>query len=236
MNNNKVHILSTRQVGPLLVKAAADKNIILEEIPFIKTEIDISERTEKIIISLLKETTTVVFTSMNAVEALRKYINMRPEWKIYCIGYATKDVVEEIFGSNRIAGTSENAGKLAEKIISDSPVGRIYFFCGNQRRDELPGRLKKDNFVIEELQVYKTIETPVHLSRSYEGILFFSPSAVKSFFSKNSLLAETVVFSIGNTTAKTVKLFTSNPVIKPENPGKENLVTLAITYFSKSKS
>ena len=41
---------------------------------------------------------------------------------------------------------------------------------------------------VDEVIVYKTIETPKVLTKQYDGILFFSPSAVKSFFSKNSIV------------------------------------------------
>ena len=83
--------------------------------------------------------------------------------------------------------------------------------------------------------VYKTEETPQVLSKQYDGILFFSPSAVQSFFSKNYITDKTQVFAIGATTANVVKSFIQQPVIISNKPGKENLVNLAIKHFSKSK-
>ncbi|MEO8416473.1 MAG: uroporphyrinogen-III synthase, partial [Ginsengibacter sp.] len=82
---------------------------------------------------------------------------------------------------------------------------------------------------------YKTIETPHIIKQHYDGILFYSPSAVKSFFLKNTLQNNTELFAIGSTTAKALKHFTQLPVIIAEMPGKENLVKLAIHHFSKSK-
>ena len=57
----------------------------------------------------------------------------------------------------------------------------------------------------------------------------------KVFFQKIPLLSTTQVFAIGATTANAAKSFTQQPVIISDKPGKENLVTLAIKHFSKSK-
>ena len=144
-------------------------------------------------------------------------------------------MVKKIFGEHNIYATAGSAGQLAEKIIENSFIKNVVFFCGDQRRNELPDRLKSQGIEVEELIVYKTIETPAILSKQYDGILFFSPSAVQSFLSKNSIAPQTQVFAIGTTTANAVKPFTRQPVIISPNPAKENLVHLAIMHFSKSK-
>jgi uroporphyrinogen-III synthase len=82
--------------------------------------------------------------------------------------------------------------------------------------------------------VYKTIETPELLTKSYDAILFFSPSAVQSFFSKNRISDSTQIFAIGSTTADAAESFSRKPIIVAEKPGKENLVDLAIRHYSKS--
>ena len=69
----------------------------------------------------------------------------------------------------------------------------------------------------------------------YDGILFFSPSAVNSFLLKNKISPKTQLFAIGSTTANALQPFTNQPVIIAETPGKENLLHLAINHFSKSK-
>ena len=43
-----------------------------------------------------------------------------------------------------ILGTADNAEQLAEKIIKDSIYKKFIFFCGDQRRDELPEKLKNN--------------------------------------------------------------------------------------------
>lgn len=235
MQKNKVIILSTRPVGKALIQEAAMNDIIIDEISFINTEeilgTSISEKIER----LSHENINVVFTSMNAVEAVRKFIPSQSSWKIFCIGNTTKKLVKNIFGEESIAATGDNALHLAENIITNSAIKKVYFFCGDQRRDELPRKLQDNNVDIEELVVYKTKETPQVISKKYDGILFFSPSAVQSFFLKNSIQPGMQVFAIGSTTANAVKLFTQQHVITANVPGKRNLVFQAVNHFSKTQ-
>ena len=234
MQKNKVHILSTRPVGEALVREAEQNDIIIHEVSFINTvEIKNAEIEQKID-ELSHQKITVVFTSMNAVDAVAKFITEKTSWKIFCIGNTTKKKAKKIFGEENISATADSAERLAEKIIGSS-IKNIVFFCGDQRRNELPDKLKNNGIEVEELIVYKTEETPQVLSKQYDGILFFSPSAVQSFFSKNSITDKTQVFAIGATTANAAKSFIRHPVIISHKPGKENLVTLAIEHFCKKQ-
>jgi len=235
MQKNKIYILSTRPVGVELITEAAEKDIIIDEISFISTEEIIDASTKKKIQELSRQNITAVFTSMNAAEAVGNLIPNETAWKIFCIGNTTKKIVKKIFGEKNIAGTADSADQLAEKIVDDGLIKNIVFFCGDQRRDELPEKLENNGVKVEEIVVYKTIETPHLLSKHYDGILFFSPSAVQSFFTKNSINDKTRLFAIGDTTGRAAQPFTQKPVIIAEMPGKENLVNLAIKHFSTSK-
>ncbi len=235
MQKNSIHILSTRPVGKALIDEAALHDIFIDEISFIDTEELINPDTEKKIKQLSGENINAVFTSMNAVEAVRGLISSNSLWKIFCIGNTTKQLAEDIFGKEKIAGTAHNASHLAENISDNPQVKKVHFFCGDQRRDELPEILKENNIQIEEIVVYKTIETPQVISKKYDGILFFSPSAVQSFFLKNSITGNTKLFAIGSTTANALKPFTQQHVIIADLPGKKNLVFQAINFFSKTQ-
>ena len=234
MMKNKIQILSTGPVTEELIKEAAENDIIIDEISFITTE-DIDDiAIEKKIRELSNQKITVVFTSTNAVNAVARFISKQPGWKIFCIGSTTKTLVKKFFGEGAVAEFAENAESLSKLILQNSSIQNIAFFCGDKRRDELPGNLNKGGIVVDEIVVYKTIETPTVLTKQYDGILFFSPSAVQSFFSKNSINKNAKIFVIGSTTANAVKLFSQQPVIIAETPGKKNLVNLAINHFSKS--
>jgi uroporphyrinogen-III synthase len=235
MTNSKVKILSTRPIGDAMKREAHDHNIMIDEISFISTEELTETRIRRRIYELSKQEIAVVFTSMNAVKAVSNYISGKTLWHIYCIGYTTRKQVENTFSKENISGTAENAGRLAKKIIEAAHIKDIIFFSGDLRRDELPIKLKYAGIAVEELIVYKTILTPQTLTKQYDGILFFSPSAVESFFSKNRITNQTKIFAIGATTAEAAMTHTKNPIIISEFPAKKNLVLLMIKHFADQK-
>ena len=153
MQKNKIHILSTRPLGEALVKKAALQNIIVDEIEFIKTE-EISDKgiTQKTQ-SLLKENITAVFTSMNAVEVVGKLLTTKSSWKIFSIGNTTKNLLIKYFGKESIYASADNANLLAEKIAERKDIKEVTFFCGDQRRDELPEKLKSNGIKVHEVIV-----------------------------------------------------------------------------------
>ncbi len=74
MLKNKIQILSTGPIAEELIKEAAENDIIIDEISFIKTE-DIDDiTTEREIRELSNQKITVAFTSVNAVNAVAKFI------------------------------------------------------------------------------------------------------------------------------------------------------------------
>ena len=233
MQQNSISILCTRPLTAALIEEAADAGLVIDEIPFIETESILSVEVQQEIELLSTEIATVVFTSMNAVEAVTSFLDgHQPEWTIYSIGTATARLIKEYFGEERIAGTANDASALGELIAEDRFTDEVVFFCGDQRRDELPGILRQHDIEVNEIVVYQTIEVPHKISKEYFGVLFFSPSAVRSFFKLNKLDEKTIVFAIGNTTAKEVTKFSTNKIIISDEPGKENLVQKMIEYFA----
>jgi uroporphyrinogen-III synthase len=235
MNDKEILILSTRPLDGALIEKAAFQNIIIDTISFIDVKKMITAEVAKRIEALSHERATVVFTSMNAVEIVVETVPVNPlmpDWKIYCIGGATFTLVKKYWPYDKIAFTAKDATELAKQIVADK-AEKVAFFCGNKRREELPGLLNEQNIPVEELVVYETIETAQNIDRTYSGILFFSPSAVNSFFSRNRAAKHTIFFAIGNTTAKAIKQFSTNSIIVSDFPAKDQLVDKAIKYFSE---
>lgn len=226
-----ITILSTRNVNKELTNKAALQDIYIEVIPFIKTLSDTSDKTVKHIRDLAEKPLNVIFTSSNAVEAVKTQLSSKPPWKIFCTGGATKEILLRFFDEAAIVASAKNATLLAEKILQHSYVKELVFFCGNQRLNDLPENLKASNVQVEEAVVYQTIETPVMISKSYQGILFFSPSAANSFFSENTISVSTVLFSIGKTTTATLESYCSNQIITSQWPGEASMFDLVIDYF-----
>ncbi len=231
MQETNIHILCTRPLSEALVETVRQEGINMDILPFIETEPIQSIEIQQEIEQALAKTATVIFTSMNAVEAVAYYLDEQPDWRIYCIGNTTRERVKEHFGEAAIAGTASTAATLAEAIVEDEPAEEIIFFCGDQRRAELPEILESNGFELTELVVYHTIAVPHKITRAYNGILFFSPSAADSFFSTNKVNGQTILFAIGATTAKAIKKYTNNKIIIGDEPAKEHLVELVLDFF-----
>jgi uroporphyrinogen-III synthase len=230
---NRIQILSTRPLEGKILQQATQAGVDIEELSFIETTPVQSKLLQKKINDTFQQPSTVIFTSMNAVEAIALRVKEKiPSWKIYCIGTATRQLVGKYFGNDAIAGTANDAASLAALIVADQPKGKIIFFCGDQRRDELPGMLQQHAIDLWEIIVYETIATRHRIEKQYNGILFFSPSAVESFFCNNKLANKTILFAIGATTAKEIKKYSDNQIVISDEPGKENLVSRMIQHFA----
>ena len=235
MEPNRINILCTRPLGSFLINEVKEQGIQIDELPFIRTEPIQSIEVQQEIEQAFLLTVPVVFTSMNAVEAVAYYQeDNQPEWDIYCIGNTTAKLVSKYFGEHRIAGTANDAESLAELIVEVGVEDEVIFFCGDQRRDKLPKMLREHDIEVDEITVYQTIALPHQIEKVYNGILFFSPSAVESFFKKNKLPQSTILFAIGNTTAAEIRKHTRNKILISDEPGKENLVRKMIDYFAPS--
>jgi uroporphyrinogen-III synthase len=219
-----------------LVEEARRNNLEIDIMSFIETTPVRDIVLEKEIENALHQTAVVVFTSMNAVDAVASRLKeQKPDWKIFCIGYTTRQLAENYFGKQSIAGIANSASELAEVIADEGNTSDVIFFCGDQRRDELPDGLRSHDIRVKEIIVYQTTNQPHLVDKGYQGILFFSPSAVESFFTNNKVSDKTVFFAIGMTTASAIKKYSANQVIISDEPGKENLVHIAIDFFSKQK-
>jgi len=235
MQKNRLNILSTRPLNKEIVEEAAQLNISFDCISFIETHSIKNSALEERIQKLSGKKVTAVFTSMNAVETVKQYLLRKPDWNIFSIGQKTKELIADFFGQDHIVATANEASGLADVII-EKKIKEVVFFCGDQRRDELPGKLKAENIAVEEVVVYSTIATVEKLSKQYDGILFFSPSAVESFFSSNVVDESIPIFAIGNTTAEAIRKKVKNKIIIGGTPGKEALVKKMLIYFSTQKT
>lgn len=231
MQKTKRHILSTRPLPQALVEEAAAQNIVIDEMSFIETKSIIDAVVGERIAELFQKPITAVFTSMNAVTAVSELFQKPIPWNVYSIGNTTANLITKLF-QLPIVGTANDAEMLADVIIKDN-IKEVYFFCGTIRRDVLPQKLRAANISVEEVFVYKTTETPQVVNSFYDAILFYSPSAVESFFSANKIEATTLLFAIGNTTAEKIKQHSGNTLIVSARTGKEDLIKETIAYFNK---
>jgi uroporphyrinogen-III synthase len=230
-------VLSTKKLEPSLIQKARQKGIeIIEQEAISVNPILSKEKQDEVKFWVLNQDIHyVIFTSANSVEAVKGYLKKEDNWftvnwKVFCIGGKTKEALSSFIHADNILATADYGKDLAEKIV-ETGVKEVVFFCGNKRRDELPAMLKDAGVNVHEVVVYETIETPVVATDDVHGILFFSPSAVQSFFSVNQLKKDVVCFAIGQTTADSITGFTDNKIIISESPSQEMMLASVQVYF-----
>lgn len=236
----KHKVLSTKKLEPSLIEKAGENDIEIIEQEFISVKpIIAKEKWNEIFLLIQSKIEVAVFTSSNAVCAIKKYLHnyinpFETNWKIFSLSGKTKENLDkhaEEFGT--IVGTADNSKALSEKIVKEK-IDEVIFFCGNKRRDELPAILKEAGIKVHEVIVYETVETPAIVTDDFDGVLFFSPSAVQSFFSVNQLKKGTVCFAIGKTTADSIATFTKNKIIISESPDQEMMLASVKFYFENN--
>lgn len=145
----------------------------------------------------------VVITSQNAVESiLTNCSSDELQFKnIYCVGRRTKKLIENKIG--KVKHSENSAKKLAEHLVEFIDGTEVTFFCSESRLDELPEILEENNIKVNEIEAYKTILDDVKIDEKIEGIMFFSPSTVKSYMRNND--PDKIAYCIGETTATEAK-------------------------------
>jgi uroporphyrinogen-III synthase len=212
-------ILSTKELPDSLLATAAEQGIYITIGKFIHIQ------PVSITTTLPPANSAVIFTSANAVNA------SDIAWQVYCLNGTTLEAVKERLPHAQVMATASSATALAQLIIQHN-VTSATFFCGNIRRNELPDLLQQHRIALQEIVTYETTEVPTVTTNNYDGIFFFSPSGVKSYFTVNTPPASAICFAIGSTTANTLKAYTTNRIIiSPDAPSAEKMVQMAISYF-----
>ena len=146
-----------------------------------------------------------VFTSANSVRSVFSvHKNDIANFDtIFCVGQKTKDLLEQL--GLQVTVVANNAIELADELANrfsknENSLKEISWFCGNLRNNDLPRIMAENGVLVTEYLVYETKFVPVKLDISFDAILFFSPSGVKSYLKLNKTNSKPVI-CIGATTA-----------------------------------
>lgn len=157
----------------------------------------------------------LIFTSQNAVKS---FLRQREKTEVtelkeprhcFCVGSRTKALLEK--NGYEVLKMATNATALGKYLAAAFKPARFVFLCGNRRRDELPDLLKTHGMVLEEVIVYENCPVIKKMPGEFDGVLFFSPTGVDSFFAANS--TNGIAFCIGPTTAKAAAKYTDKIAI-----------------------
>lgn len=173
---------------------------------------------------------SLIFTSVNGVKAFfensfdaNENFAEKNYNKIYAVGSQTKkELRKHNFGTFKLC---KNASELSQFIIENSVNETFVHFCGNLAIDVLDNNLPLQNISYKKVTVYKTEELNPKIEETYDAIVFFSPSGVRSFL-KNNALNQTKVFSIGNTTSKELKKNTQQKIFTSTKNNLSDLLSV----------
>src|SRR5690606_4034496 len=176
---SKICILSTKKLKSNQKNFLLNAGFSIVEADFIKISL--------LPFKLKNTPTLLLFTSQNAVESVLKHekVNNLKEIPAVCVGLKTKQLLEK--NGFRVLAMEEYAQRLASIIQKDYSKEHIAFFAGNLRREVLPKAMQEKNILFDEYLVYQNNETPVKIESKTDGLLFYSPSGVKSYLKKNTI-------------------------------------------------
>ncbi|WP_276133135.1 uroporphyrinogen-III synthase [Polluticoccus soli] len=230
---SSVSILSTKTLEPRLIEKAAVEGIQIDCQPFIKIVPALTESVQQQIDKLVQSHAYVALTSVNAVVILSDYLgDKRLDWTVFCISGQTLEAAKSRLNGVEILDCAETGEKLAAKIKTHSRVKELVFFGSNIRTPALAIGLAGSGISLREIFLYKTEQGPVKISKDYNGVLFFSPSAVNSFFSENGAGDKTTFFAIGTTTATALSGY-GDQVITSNEPSQESVINKLIEYYNR---
>lgn len=217
----KAAILSTRKLATNQRELLLNAGMSLVEQDFIAIE------PVKFEIGNLPQ--NIIFTSQNSLKIVMKtrVKQQLPTKNIFCVGDKTAALLNTYgLKATRIANYGSDLATIIAQEYKDS---EFLFFCGKMRRPDIPTTLEKHSIPLTQVEVYDTLLLPKKVERSFDGVLFFSPSAVESFCHHNSLENSTA-FCIGRTTAEEAKKHGASVEIA-NTPSIESVIARAASYY-----
>ena len=229
-------LLSTRPLDAASMAAMQQAGVSVDVAECIRTIAVQDASLTQQVQALAAQQRLVIFTSMNAVEAVAPMLQgLQPVWQIACIGQTTLQLVQQHFANSKVVATGSDALDLAKQIVALPAKDGAVFFCSNIRRHELPDYLQQHGVPLQELVVYHTHEVPLHMNKPYDAVLFFSPSAVRSFFAVNSVPHTTALFAIGSTTAQALQTAGYSNIVVANAAGKEAMIETFLNWYAASQ-
>jgi uroporphyrinogen-III synthase len=226
---SQISILSTKTLSAQQRQAFLDANFDLLEQDFIEIKNNFFQ--------LNKINMNLIFSSQNAVLSLME----QNGWEIlktknvFCVGIKTKELLEA--NGFTVDVYMDYASELAEIITLIYNKQSYTFLSGNLRKETLPEALKSEGIAFNEIEVYQTTLAPFKISEQekFDGILFFSPSAVESYLTDNKIKNE-ICFCVGTTTAKTLELNKVKNIVIAETPTIDEVIVDVIHYYNSEES
>jgi uroporphyrinogen-III synthase len=214
-----MRLLSTKILSQDFRERLLMNQFSLVEQPFIKVSYIENPKIDSLFDGL-------IFTSQNAVKAILsspETLKMMEEKNTYCVGKKSAGLLAE--NGLKVVKIAQNSSELAQFLVKNYKNESFSYFCGKLRTPHLEEILPAHGMHIQPIEVYETHLIDRIVKCHFDGILFFSPSGVRSYAKSNGF-ENTHSFCLGSSTAKEVALYTSNYTIAKEPNLSQLLLSL----------
>ena len=174
---------------------------------------------------LPKTIENAIITSQNTFKAIQNKTSIK---NAFVVGEKTAALLQK--NGIHVETHTHYAADLVAEIKNKYAQKHFVFPCSSKRRNTIPDGLSKNKISFTEVEAYQTNLNPKKFKQVFDGILFFSPSGVESYYQKNLTMPETVLFCIGTTTASAAKKYSSNLVIAGK-PTVESVIVSVVKHF-----
>ncbi|TQD40619.1 uroporphyrinogen-III synthase [Haloflavibacter putidus] len=211
-------ILSTKKLQPSQESLLLQAGVGLVSYSAIKIQ-------PKLAPNLPQNIENAIITSQNTFRAIRNKTTIE---NAFVVGEKTASLLKK--NNIKVETYTNYAADLVQEIKEKYAHKHFVFPCSSKRRETIPSGLNKNKITFTEVEAYKTSLNPKKFKQVFEGILFFSPSGVESFYQENSPKPETVLFCIGTTTASAAKKYSDNLIIAGK-PTIESVIVSVVKHF-----
>jgi len=145
----------------------------------------------------------VIISDKNTAEALlHNFSKVELQFQnIFCVGRRTKRFVSTTIGA--VKKTEKSDHDLITYLIDHIDGNELIYFGHESLSNELQAMLLSHNVTVQNVKAYNIKSDDKKIKDSVEGILFFSPLAVRSYLKQNH--SNSIAFCFGNSTAVEAK-------------------------------
>ena len=157
------------------------------------------------------------------------------------MGAATAEALQGALGSVQGSFPEANADlgaaeRLAQVMLSAGAPGPVLFPCGENRRDELPGILRANGLVVDEVICYRMVLASAEQAREAVSgasmVLVASPSVLQLLVEACPASARPALVAIGPTSAAAARSAGWQPAAVPTAPSTPALVAAVAGLLS----
>lgn len=204
------------------------------DVASIQIQYDLSDEQAAAIRRMAEQDLVAVFTSKNAVQAIRRALDTIPcRWKIICTAPGTEMLISQWLGQEAIIFSGADGAAVAAFIQKADLEQKFIYFCGHKRRQVIPDTLRNLRKDWEEIVVYGHQPLNPKVSGVYDYYLFFSPSGVYSFLKNNAIPQRATAVAIGATTAACLQEHQAAKMLTAAEPSLSSMIQTIIDYEAK---